>query len=129
MNKFDVKTAHKTTLQNTSHENDPYADAEERTIKQLVELDDRRHNVKMMLWKVAPPILIIFGVLFLLILFFVILPFSIIELGAENWSARIQNYSVALLSALGSLGITIVAVLISELIKQVFTAIRKKKNE
>ena len=67
------------------------------------------------------------GTAFLFVLFFVIMPFSQMYLDAENALQWIQNYSRAFIAAFGSFGLTVVAVLVSELLKRAYNFLKNSE--
>ena len=108
---------------------DLYATASKHTEKMIHEKEEAHHKVVLMMYKVLPPVIIIFGILFLFALFFVIMPFSAMELDADGWQEWLRDYSNAFISRLGNFGITVVAIIISEILKTLFRLIRNKNTE
>ena len=92
------------------------------------ELEDGRHRFRLFVIRKLYYVVVIFGTVFLFALFFVIMPFSEMELCAENWQEWVRNYSKAFISALGSFGVTVVAVIVSELLKYMYQMIKQSKT-
>jgi len=70
---------------------------------------------------------LIFCIIFLIVLVFVILPYSRMELGPNCQPTWIHIYSRAFVDALGNIGITLLVILGSELLKYIFKQARKSK--
>ena len=86
------------------------------------------HKLRMFAIKWITRILFLGGITVLPIIFFVIMPFSEIDLDATNRIEWIQNYSTAFLQALGSFGITVLAVIVSELLKLLYKFMRSSRE-
>jgi len=91
------------------------------------ELKGALHKFRLSMYRILPYIIIIIGTVILLVIFFVIMPFSEMELNAESWPEWLRDYSQAFITALGSFGVTVLAVLVSELLKYVYQLIRNNK--
>jgi len=108
--------------------NFPDPDLELQKKQHKWERSDQNHKVRMFVLKWGYRILFFGGIAVLLVIFFVIMPFSGMDLGAESRIEWIQNYSVAFLQALGSFGITVLAVIVSELLKFLYKFMRANKE-
>jgi len=106
---------------------DPDLEAQEK--KRAGEVSDAKHKLKMFMFKWVLKIAIGLGFVVLLIIFFIIMPFSEIDLEAETRVEWIQNYSTAFLQALGSFGVTVLAVLVSELLKLLYKFMKFRSVE
>ena len=103
------------------HMSDPDAQRDE-------EWKGERHKIRLALLRKLPYVIIIFGTVFLILLFFVIMPFSEMNLDAGNWQEWLRDYSQAFIAALGSFGVTVLAVLVSELLKYGYQLIKQSKT-
>jgi len=106
----------------------PDPDLELQKKKQEWERSDQHHKIRMFALKWGSRILFFGGIAIMLVIFFVIMPFSEMDLDAESRIEWIQNYSAAFLQALGSFGITVLAVIVSELLKFLYKFMRANKE-
>jgi len=106
----------------------PDMDLELQEMKQALESSARYHELRMFAIKWCTRILFFGGTTIMLTIFFVIMPFSEMDLGANSRIEWIQNYSTAFLRALGNFGITVLAVIVSELLKLLYKFMRSSKE-
>jgi len=103
-------------------------DLELQKKKHEFDSSDKYHSFKMFAFTVGSRILFFGGIIILFVIFFVIMPFSEMDLTAESRIEWIQNYSSAFLQALGSFGITVLAVIVSELLKLLYKFMRSNRK-
>ena len=93
------------------------------------EMSESLHRLRLTIVRKLSYVLLIFGVVFLVALFFVIMPFSVIEFDGEGGATWLMSYSYAFVYALGGFGTTVLAVIVSELLKQAYKFLRKAKHD
>jgi len=108
--------------------NFPDPDLELLKKKHDFESSDEHHKIRMFVLKWGSRILFFGGIAIMLFIFFVIMPFSEMDLSAESRIEWIQNYSAAFLYALGSFGVTVLAVIVSELLKLLYKFMRTNRK-
>ena len=109
-----LKSVIEPSVSSTVDDQDATLDADE----QRTEARKREwHKFQIAMIRKLPYAVTVFGIIFFVALFFVILPFSEMELGAESLPEWLRNYSQAFIAALGSFGVTVLAVIVSELLK------------
>jgi len=69
------------------------------------------------------------GVLFLVFLFLIVMPFSAIDTTAQTRIEWIRSYSYAFIYTLGNFGTTVLAVIVSGLIKHGYNLLTQKRKE
>ena len=103
----------------------PHSRMSDPDAKRREELKGVWHNFLLNMYKILPYAITVFSFIFLLLLFFIIMPFSEMHLDSENWQQWMRDYSRAFITALGSFGVTVVAVLVSELLKYAYRLLKK----
>ena len=101
---------------------DPDLALQEKT--QKYESSEQYHKTKMFAFRWGSRVLFFGGIAVMLVIFFVIMPFAEMDLSAESRIEWIQNYSTAFIQSLGSFGITVLAVIVSELLKFLYKFMR-----
>jgi len=127
MRKFNINNVDKPNVSSSTKE-DPYASATDKEKARIDEWEDAKHTLSLFLYKWVLRGIIVFGIIFLPVLFLVIMPFSEIQLGAQSWSEWVRNYSTAFVAALGSFGTTVVAIIVSEMLKRAYQLIKDKQS-
>ena len=101
--------------------------SEELKTKRLEELDDATHKNTLWIHKVFR-VLVISSILFLPVLFFVILPISQMTIDPNSPWKPFQDWSLAFLATSRTAGIALAALIVSDLIKRIFSYIVKRAN-
>jgi len=94
---------------------------------QAEEINQLRHRNSVMLYKLSP-VLVIMGLLFLVVLFFLILPISEMSLTYNNffWEG-FQEWARAFLQTSRTIGIALATLIVSDLLRKVYGLLKGYK--
>jgi len=89
---------------------------EDPQLRRDEELNQTKHRNRVLFHKMLPWG-VVFGITFLVALFFVILPLSEMEIGHDSFSSWFQAWAIAFRQTGGTMGIALATLIVSALLK------------